>query len=258
MTGIPRYPIDLRLGRVRFRAGWVPTLATVLLLPGLVALGFWQLDRADQKQALQAEYDRRQAEPPKRLYAVLEPAAELRYRPVQVRGRYEPAWQFLLDNRVHHGQAGYHVLTPLRIEGGSVRVLVNRGWVATGPDRSRLPLIDTPETDIEITGVATVPLGKGFRLGPARPAGPGWPSLWQYLDLDEYARSVPFPVQPAVILLDPGSPAGGFVRVWGRLDAGIQTHLGYALTWFSLAVALLAIYILVNVRRNDDAGSSPD
>lgn len=258
MTNSPRYLIDLRFGRARLRAGLVPTLATLLLFPALIGMGLWQLDRADQKQRLQAEYDRRQSEAPKRLLPVIEEPETLRYRPVTARGRYEPAHQFLLDNRVRQGRVGYYVLTPLRIEGGDVRVLVNRGWVALGADRKQLPDVAPPEHDVEITGVATIPLDKGFRLGGARPAGPGWQPVWQYLDLAEYARSVPYPIQPAVVLLDPGSPAGGLVRQWGRLDAGIQTHLGYALTWFSLAVALLAIYILVNVRRSDDAGSTPD
>lgn len=255
MTGSRRALIDASFGRLRFQARLAPTLAAALLLPALIGMGLWQLDRADQKRALQAEYDRRQSEPPTLLRSVLEEPEALLYRPIRVRGRYEPAYQFLLDNRVHQGRAGYYVLTPLRIEDGAVRVLVNRGWVAGGPDRRQLPKIETPETEVEITGVATVPHGKEFRLGGAKPTGPGWQSLWQYLDLREYARSVPFPVQPAVLLLDPENPSGGFVRQWGRLDAGIQTHLGYALTWFSLAVALVAIYILVNVRRNDDAGS---
>lgn len=259
MTDSPRKLVDLSLGRgFRFRASLVPTLATVLMLPALIGLGLWQLDRADQKLALQAEYDRRQSEPARTLRAVLEEPAALQYRPVQVRGHYEPAYQFLLDNRVHQGRAGYYVMTPLRIENGEVRVLVNRGWVAAGLDRRQLPKIETPEGEVLVQGVATVPHGKEFRLGPARPPGRDWQPLWQYLDLAEFARSVPFPVQPAVVLLNPDSRAGGFVRQWGRLDAGIQTHLGYAMTWFSLAVALVAIYILVNIQRNDDAGSKPD
>jgi surfeit locus 1 family protein len=251
----PRACFDLRIGGWRLRPGLWPTVATTLLLPVLAGLGLWQLDRAEQKQRLQTEYDRRQSEPPRRLYSVREDAEALRYRPVQVRGRYEPAYQILLDNRVHQGQAGYHVLTPLRIEGGSVRVLVNRGWVAIGPDRRQLPRLETPAEAVEITGVVTIPHAKGFRLGGARPPGDGWQPVWMYLDLGEYAKTVPFPVQPGVILLDPESHAGGYVRRWGRLDTGIQTHQGYALTWFSLAVALLAIYILVNVRRSKHAGT---
>jgi len=215
----------------------------------LLALGFWQLDRADQKRMLQAEYDRLQKEPALVVRPVVEAPDTLRYRTLRVRGHYDTRFQFLLDNRVHQGRAGYYVLTPIRIEGSDVRILVNRGWIAGGVDRNQLPGFSTPTEPVEVVGTATVPHGKEFRLGPAKPPGKEWSEVWQYLDLRVYQDSVNFPVQPAVILLDPSSTAGGFVRQWGRLDAGIQTHLGYAMTWFSLAAALLAIYILVNTRR---------
>jgi surfeit locus 1 family protein len=247
------FRLPWRSGRLQFNAGFWPTVATALLIPVLAGLGLWQLDRAASKLRVQAEYDRRQESPPTRLRSRLEAPETLRYRRVAVRGRYQPEYQILLDNRVHRGQAGYHVLTPLRIEDGNVRVLVNRGWVALGPDRAQLPRIETPETVVEVEGVATVPQTGGFRLGGARPAGAGWQPVWQYLDSAEYARHAPFPVQPVVILLDPVSPAGGFVRHWVRLDAGISTHHGYAFTWFALAVALAAIYILVNTRTRDNA-----
>lgn len=253
-----RAAIDFTLGHYRLCAGLWPTLATVALLPLLVSLGVWQMERAEQKQHLQAEFDRLQQEPAKRLRSVLEPAASLHFHRIAVRGRYEVQHQFLLDNRVHRGQAGYHVLTPLRIENGAVRVLINRGWVAVGPDRNRLPPVDPPSGWVEITGVATVPQVQGFRLGSTKPAAGGWQSVWQYLDLDEYRRSVNFPVQPFVVLPDPDSAPDGLVRHWTRLDSGVRTHQGYAFQWFSLAVALVAIYILVNTRRREDDGSSPD
>lgn len=245
--------VRLRLGGLRFHAGFWPSVATALLLPVLAGLGVWQLDRADFKRRIQAEYDARQQTPAVRLRSGREAPETLHYRRVVVRGRYEPEYQILLDNRVHQGQVGYYVLTPLRIEAGTLRVLVNRGWVALGPDRAQLPRIETPEGLVQVEGVATVPLAGGFHLGAARPPGAGWQPVWQYLDSAEYARQAPFALQPVVILLDPASPAGGFVRHWARLDAGIDTHRGYAFTWFSLAVALAAIYILVNTRVNDDA-----
>jgi surfeit locus 1 family protein len=240
--------VSLRFGRYHLSAGLWPTLATLLLLPLLAGLGQWQLQRAAAKQQLQDELDRYQQAPARVLAPAVEDAEALRFRPVTVRGRYETAHQILLDNRVHRGQAGYHVLTPLRIENSGVRVLVNRGWVATGPDRRQLPAIDTPSQTVEINGVAMIP-SRGIRLGAAHAADAGWPTLWQYLDMAEYAQAVPFPVQPVVVLLDPHSPAGGLVRDWARLDAGIRTHQGYALTWFSLALALLAIYFVTNTRR---------
>lgn len=245
--------VNLRLGGLQLQAGLWPTLATVALIPLLIGLGFWQLDRAAQKRQLQADYDRGQEAPPTRLQAVLESAESLRFRRVIVRGQYEPEYQILIDNRVHQGQVGYHVLTPLRIEDGNVRVLVNRGWVALGEDRDHVPRIETPKEVVEVEGVATLPQTGGFHLGTARPPLPGWQNRWQYVDLTEYARNVPFPVQPVVILLSPQSAAGGFARHWVRLDTGIATHQGYAFTWFSMAVALAAIYLFVNIRKVDHA-----
>ena len=245
--------IRFRIGRLQFVAGFWPTLITAILIPLLISLGQWQLGRAAQKQRLQAEYDLLQEGSAMRVRPVLESAETLRFRRVLVRGQYEPQYQILIDNRVHQGQAGYHVLTPLRIEDGNVRILVNRGWVPVGADRAQIPRLETPGALVEVEGVATVPQTGGFHLGTARPAGTQWQPVWQYLDLSEYARHVPFPVQPVVVLLGPQSPAGGFARQWARLDTGIATHQGYAFTWFSLAVALAAIYILVNTRKIDHA-----
>lgn len=250
--------VDLCFRGYRLRAGLWPTLAVLALLPLLIGLGLWQLERAAYKQQLQAEYDRRQTDTPLYIGGRLQTLEELHFYRVRTRGRYEPRFQILLDNRVHQGQAGYHVLTPLHVEGSETRVLVNRGWVALGRDRAQLPRIETPEGIVEVTGVATAPQLPGIRLGTVKPAGSGWQPVWQYLDLDEYRRSVSFPVQPVVVLLDPDSGAGGFVREWARLDAGITTHQGYAFQWFALAVALAAIYILVNTRRIDDAGTGTD
>ena len=250
--------IRLRIGRLHLRAGLWPTLATLALLPLMIGLGLWQLDRAAQKQRLQAEYDRRQQEPAVQLLSVLEHPEALRFRRVVARGRYEPQHQILIDNRVHQGQAGYHVLTPLRLGEGPVRVLVNRGWVPLGQDRAVLPVLETPRGMVEVTGLAAVPHTQGFRLGGAKPSGEGWQTVWQYIDLDVYRSSVAFPVQPVVVLLDPENPHAGYVRQWARLDAGIATHQGYAFQWFSLAAALAGIYILLNTRKTDHAENQPD
>jgi surfeit locus 1 family protein len=241
--------VDLKVAGYRLRAGLWPTVATLLFLPALVSLGIWQLHRAQEKRLLQAEFDRRQNEPPAPFGLYHDPAEQLRFRRVVMHGFYEPKYQILLDNRVEQGQVGYYVLTPLRVEGSDARVLVNRGWVALGSSRQSLPRIDTPAASVDVTGIVTVPDAHGFHLGGVTPSGSGWQPVWEYLDLTEYARRVPFSVQPVVVLLDPDSPAGGFRRQWARLDAGIATHEGYAVQWFALASALVAIYIFVNIRK---------
>ncbi len=235
--------------RLRFAARFWPTLATALLVPLFVGLGFWQLERAGQKSELQAEYDARLRGPVVAIGASLQPAEELRFYRVVARGRYDTSHQLLIDNRVHQGRVGYHVVTPLKIEASDTRVLVNRGWIALGRDREHLPAIDTPAGVQEITGVAVVPAEHVFTLGAPVAAGGAWETVWQNIDMPRFRASVTYPVQPVVVLLDPSSAAGGLVRDWSRLDAGIATHKAYAFQWFVLAFAVLVTYIVVNTRK---------
>jgi surfeit locus 1 family protein len=227
-----------------------------MLLPVLVGLGFWQLDRAQQKRAIQAEYDTRSRDERVAIGSQLQQPDDLCFYRVIVHGTYEPQYQMLIDNRVQDGHVGYHVITPLRIGSSDTRVLVNRGWVPMGQTRDDLPEADAPPGMLEITGVATVPSDNVFTF--AEPPAPKdkWQHVWQHVDIKRFAAAVPFPVQPVVILLDPDSPAGGFVRRWARLDTGIAVHKGYAFQWFTMAGALLLAYLLYGLRaakvRDDD------
>ncbi|TAM47285.1 MAG: SURF1 family protein [Gammaproteobacteria bacterium] len=215
----------------------------------MVALGFWQLHRADVKQALQEEYDARATGPAVRVEPRMQRAEDLRFYRVTVRGTYETANQIYIDNRVHQGRAGYHVVTPLRIEGSEVRLLVNRGWLPLGPDRAQLPPAPVPAGVQDVVGIATVPSDKPFRLGAEAMLRDDGQTLWQHMDLARFAGDVRYPVQPVLVLLDPDSAAGGLTREWSRLDAGIAVHHGYAFQWFMLAATLLAIYLFLGWRR---------
>lgn len=218
------------------------TLGVLVAIPLFCALGFWQLDRAAEKRALQAEYDRRAQRPPVTLTAEVRPTERLQFSRVQARGTYDTEYQLLWDNRIHHGVPGYHVLTPLHIAGGDTRVLVNRGWVPADPDRDRLPVTDPPAGTVTVRGVAAVP-HVGFMLGELDTLGRARPTVWQQIDLARYAARVEWPVQPVVILLDSESP-GGYVREWTRLDTGVAVHHGYAFQWFMLAATALGAYLL--------------
>jgi surfeit locus 1 family protein len=233
---------------------WLPLAAVWLLVPVFVLLGIWQLQRADEKRRLQEEYDARGNGPVVRVEPRMQAGEDLRFYRVEATGRYEPEHQFLLDNRVYHGRAGYHVITPLKIGDSELRVLVNRGWIALGESRDKLPSIDTPREPVTVTGVATVPSEKGFRPTAALMWPGHWETVWPYLDMKRYAQTVPYPVQPVVILLDPEHPTG-FTREWSRLDAGIAVHQGYAFQWFALAVALVGLTLLLR-RRARGAGRS--
>ena len=232
----------------RFRPKLLPTLAFLVLLPGFIKLGWWQYGKAEQKLAIQESLDQRSREPALQMPATLADGEILRYRRVTARGRFDVTHQILVDNRVMRDLAGYHVVTPLVIEGSDMRVLVNRGWVPASASHRDLPLVTTPAGTVEVSGLAVIPSQKFFTLGADAPAGTGWQPVWQNLDMQRYRQQAGFPLQPVVLQLEAAS-AHGFVREWPRPDEHVEKNLGYAWQWWGFATALVAIYLYVNLER---------
>ncbi len=244
--------------KYRFKAKGAPTAAVVLLLPILISLGFWQLDRAQEKLDIQRAFlERGNLEPVTLGTALLDPVHH-DFRRAEGHGVFEPESQILLDNRVHRRRAGYHVLTPFRVDGSNTRILVNRGWIAWGQDRQRLPEIATPAHRLRVYGRLRRPHENYFSLEDES-ALTGVRSVWQNLNLDRYREVVGVPMQPLVLHLDAGdAQAGGFVRDWPNYqDAWVDRHKGYAFQWFALAVALVVIYVTVNIRRRGATHVNP-
>jgi surfeit locus 1 family protein len=223
-------------------------IAGLLAVGALFAsLGAWQLDRAASSRATRAQFDGGAAE------AALETLPESlddadRFRRLELRGAYVGR-QFLLDNMLHEGRAGYHVLTPLRVSGRRERVLVNRGWIPAGGDRRVLP-------DVEVDGAARVLSGRlerlprpGLRL--AADGDGGAPAsgvvVLQYPTAADLAGRLGEPVFDYQLLLDAGRP-DGFVREWRAPGVAPERHLGYAGQWFALAIGAVAAAIVIAYR----------
>lgn len=234
----------------RFRPRLLTTLLSIALIALFISFGQWQWSKATVKGDLQTLLDTRSAEPAISMPLVPADAQAMRYRQIITRGHYETEHQILLDNRVHREQAGYHVITPLRIENSDMRVLVNRGWVPALAEHSQTPQVATPAGLVEVSGMAIIPGTRYFTLG-AESAGGGWQTVWQNLDLPRYSKAVNFPLQPVIIQLSPESTTGGFAREWPRPDERIERHVGYALQWWGFALATVLIWLVVNFRRED-------
>ncbi|MDX1607296.1 MAG: SURF1 family protein, partial [Candidatus Competibacterales bacterium] len=203
----------------RFRPRFVPTLATALLLPLLLGLGFWQLDRAQQKQALQDTFAQGLQRSPVALTALDPAAPENRYRPVEVTGRYDADHQLLLDNRIRAGRPGYEVYTPLYWGEPRRVILVNRGWVPLGGSRNRLPEIGLQGSAVTVRGRLSQPANPGIRMGEAL-AAPGWPKVVPYIDYAALSEALGTTLTPAVLLLDPAM-AQGYRRDWSPEFGGL-------------------------------------
>jgi surfeit locus 1 family protein len=252
----------MHIGPYDFRPTLWPSLATLVLLPVLIGLGYWQLQRAAWKQALVDAHAARITEPARPLQSLLASPhtdAGLEYRQVTAQGVYDLDHQLLLDNQVYQGTAGYHVLTPLHLDGAGPTarwVLVNRGWVPLGASRAQLPAVTGPAGHVMLHAMIKLPPEKTFRLGAAEEHGTRWPQVIQEVAIGRIGQRVGHPLLPLVLLLDK-SDHGGFVRDW-RPVYGItpERHRAYAAQWFTLALVLLVIYIGVNTRRSKHTGGN--
>ena len=219
----------------RFRPGLIPSLATLVLLPIFVHLGFWQLERADEKRDLQTLYEQRIALPTFRLESKIKARGELENRRVYVRGQFDDKHQILIDNKIYKGQVGYYVITPLKMTGSDQFVMVNRGWVPAGKTRSDLPEIEVTNRHVTIHGVLIKARRDIFMISDKNRDIDGWPTRFQWLDIQEFIKDTTFNVYPFAILMDADDPHG-YTREWGQVNVEPDKNTSYAMQWFSFAI----------------------
>jgi len=221
-----------------------PAAAALAAIALTVALGNWQSRRAEEKLALGQELDAAASHAVLALPASLVDAHAFAFKRVRARGEYSARHTILLDNKVLRGVPGYQVLTPLKIAGGDLHVLVNRGWVAAGVRRDSLPQIQTPAGAESVEGVAVVPSSRILELDANTEEG----IVWQNLVLARYAKWSGLKLQP-IVLQQTSSAADGFVRVWDRPDTGADKHRGYAFQWYALAATIFIAYVVLSFKR---------
>lgn len=240
-------------GNWRFETNWISTLIVLVCIPLFIKLGLWQYHKAATKQAIQDQYQTSLTKKIAQLTDHLNAPEALQFQQVQVSGHYETQYQILIDNQVEDSQAGFHVVTPFKIEGTERYVLINRGWVVGAADHQALPVFDTSTATQEIKGMVWIPSSKIFTLeekpNTAAEQNKPWTLVWQHLDMKKYHQLAPIPILDVIIKLDPTVAKDGFVRNWQMPPSKIMTNLGYAYQWFGFAFATLAIYLYTSVKR---------
>lgn len=235
-----RIPIGNRV----FEPGLVPTLAMLPVLALLLWLGTWQYHRAGEKRALWEGFERGAATtvPLPGAGAPLLP----RYSHVRVEGTFEPDRQVLLDNMTQAERAGYRVLTPLRRPDDSV-VLVDRGWVPLGRSRAVLPEVRVDAGPRLVAGRLDQLPRPGIEAANP-PDGAGWPRVLNFPTRLQVERILGAAVYPQIVLLDASLP-DGYARDWQPPGMPPERHLGYSVQWYGLALTLLVIWIVVNLKK---------
>lgn len=224
-----------------FKPGWKMTLFTVLFCPLLFTMGQWQLDREQEKIALQASYDQRLSASPVLASDVDWTSDDLAFVNIRAEGEFDNEHSFLLDNRTNDSRVGYELVVPFTTTAGTT-LLVNRGWIPQGPSRVVLPELEGVNGHVAIEAAIYVPLGETFLLGSAQETPNSWPKVIQSIDVDAMAKEYGKNLLPYTARLSRRS-IGAKAIDWPAINMSPEKHRGYAVQWFAMLVALISLYI---------------
>lgn len=238
------YPMARAASTARF---WVIAVAALLGVSVTMKLGFWQLSRAAEKQALQQSIDARASRPPldNAAFSGVVAAADWMHRRVDLRGRWLDRYTVYLENRQMDGKPGFFVLTPLQLDGASrTVVMVQRGWIQRRfSDRTALPELQSADGAVQVEGRIAPPPAKLYEFEPQAQG-----EIRQNLDLASYARETGLPLADYSVL-QTGPPGDPLRRDWPPIQTGVAKHHGYAFQWFALSALIVALFIWFQIVR---------
>lgn len=219
-----------------------------------VRLGLWQLDRLEERRAENTVGESRFDTAPLDVGELLAGDAdleELRYRRVIATGEFDPEHEVLIRSQVYRGNAGFHVITPLRLEHGEA-ILVNRGWVPLGFDQVPVSQAPPPAGLVTVEGWLNTTQTRPA-LGREDPAG--GLGVMSRVDLHRIDAQLPYPVA-GMYLVEMGERSDPPIPVDPPDFADEGPHLAYAVQWFAFAaIAVVGYYFLLR-RRFGGTGSS--
>ncbi len=231
------------------KPSWFSVMTTVLGVFFLSSLGVWQLQRAEEKKQIQYENESRKSSAPVAFSFPISDPTSLRFKRIQVQGKFISDKQFVLDNQVLDRAVGYNILTPFKLANSTNIVLVDRGWVPLTDSRDHLPNIAVNEDLRSLVGMVYVPYGKAFSLGEIDNGTKTWPRLIQFIDFEALETRLGENLLPLTLRMD-ANQKDVFKAQWALFTASPKRHLGYAVQWFSLALTLLVIFIVLHLPKS--------
>ena len=225
---------------------WLLLLAAVSVSALTMRLGFWQLNRAEFKEAAFAQEQAQAALPPVTDQDFIQGMSETQglQRMVDAKGEWLAQWTVFLENRSMQGQPGFWVLTPLKLQSDEV-ILVQRGWAPRDRTLSdKLPPIHTPSGPVRVQGRWVQAPSRMVELAapPATVASSQtFQSLRQNLSIQEFEKDTGLQVLATVMEIAP--PSDGLLRNWPTILSGSDKNRAYALQWFALAALSAGLFI---------------
>jgi surfeit locus 1 family protein len=235
--------------KIKFNPGIVPTLATlsVVMLTGY--LGYWQQGRAESKRGLQLEFEGRIAQPALRISGQ-RLGDDMQFRRATAHGVWDINNAIFIDNKFDGEQVGYHFFAPLKVSGNQY-LLVNLGWVPRGRSYPAVPAIALPKEGADVAGILVSPTTRFLELSGQTVQG----AVWQNFTLERYRTATGLDVLPYVLLAS--QTYVPLKAVTEKPDARVEKHTEYMLTWYSLAITAVILWLAMNSKTYVDREGEP-
>lgn len=228
-------------------------IMTIIVIIGVIILcrlGLWQLERHNERAALNARINAGLSQLPIPLDPTRADLESLDFRPVEVRGVYDDSQEILLRGRSYNGASGVHIVTPLKISGSNQTILVDRGWIPLSESAPELRRAYTEPGEVTVLGIVqrSQVAGNGPEDPPLSPERPRL-ERWFRVEIPRLQEQIAYQLLPVYIIQQPGPNDPEFPKRAVVSDLGPGSHFGYAMQWFAFAGILLIGYIVVVVQR---------
>jgi surfeit locus 1 family protein len=238
------------------RQWWWTTLLVLAGIGLLVRLGLWQLDRLEQRRTENTQIVQQLGLPPIDLANEPLPAdlTALKHRQAQVTGEYDLSHQIALVHQNWMNTPGFHLVTPLLIEGTSQAVLVDRGWLPAAQLDTENWTQYKAEGPVVITGYIQLSQTVENSNSSDEPVDQ-LQREWYRVDVDAIEAQLPYELLPVYLQQIPADEGSERLPYRTALDADLSegNHLSYAIQWFIFATILAFGYVYFVGKRSDEA-----
>ena len=241
---------EYTVGSYQIRINVWLLIAFLLMQTLLNELGFWQLERAQEKQYRIAQLEKGNQSVITELKSISQESVE-QFQSVELDLELNNNIVLFLDNKINEKRPGYHILNVVHDEKTGKNILVNRGWIFSGNDRQRLPNVDWPQARWKVSARIYPIVDESISTARALVEKYGKNYRLPVLDLaikKQIEESLELKLENYLLRVNQDSEAA-LVTNWVWTNMTPEKHLGYAFQWFALSLALLILCVIASTKK---------
>lgn len=247
-----KYAIEYKVGKYRIRLNFWLLICFLVVQTLLNELGFWQLNRAKQKQIRIYQLEKGGESTISDLAQIDKSKIE-QFQQVELQLELFGYDSLYLDNKINNKRPGYHILNIVKDSASGKYLLINRGWEFAGGDRGRLPRVELPPRDWLVQGRVYSIATQAISTSDAKVEVSSNALRLPVMDMTivkQIERHYGIRLESYLIRLNQQSEAA-LETNWMWTNMSPEKHLAYAIQWFALALALLIISLAVCIKKGE-------